>query len=751
MAKSSRHFIIFVSFLVLSSVWATDGFALESPECSIRSIDLESTPQADVIWIKSDKPIGKWHDFILDRPNRIVVDLDDCRCPGKLKPERRDGRFVSALRYARHPQRVIRIAANIGDGIKVRRSVERTGDGLAIYIEKESDTYRIEDIFAKIDADRRLTVGIRTSQDYSFKPRVFALQGPNRLVLDLPHASRGFQSPSIDGVEEPKIRVGRQPDSTRLVLDFGSKAIPDFKLDQATGEILLFVDLPAGSQAHDDSRKEALTKSEPDKDQEDEGEIAPAETPDLEDSSEQKGKSEAESFFEKGDETLKPFGQESGFGKETAGEMEKPPWEKEGESEKGSAFEFSGKFRNLLAHDTQEDNEFEDDTYNHAELKLEAKYTLNPQIYAVLGVDLNHFAYRNDGDWDDDADIRFWNSYFNLSGARYNLRVGNQVVKWGKSDEIGPIDVINPEDFRDGFIRTRSERKVPIPMVNMDLFEGVYKLQGLFIPFFYKSDLDMKGRDWALFDHFQQEIGSFGVDNRDYPNTLENSGAGVRFSGTISNLDYAFDYLHIRDSLPSVSSLMVPAGFPLPVSSSATIKDLARFAQMTDQPVVLKYVRQDIVGFEFETTWKALGLRGEAAYTNPRSFITDELSNVEKSVFQYVLGADYRGPESFYVNLQFSQAIILDYDDRILFFDEVTNSVYGTVTKGILDENVELGLRGYYNFTNEDFFCNPNIVFKYWQNLNLELGVEFVGGPSDTALWVYRDNDEFYGILRWFF
>jgi hypothetical protein len=625
MAKNLPRFRNLLLCLVLSALWTGEGFAQESPECSIRSIDLKSTSRADLIVVKSTVPIESWHDFILKKPDRVVIDLDGCQCPGKLTLGRKEGQVIGELRFARHPKK-IRIAANIKDDTEIQRTVRQEGNTLEIYIER------------------------------------------------------------------------------------------------------------SGAPGEEQSAQSEWKESEP------------AESPKP-----LQEKSAAESFFNKGGELepLKPFGQEGGFGKEPAGGLEKPPWEKE-TLEKGSAFEFSGYFRNLLAHDTQEDNEFEDDMYHHAELRLEAKYVLNPQIYAVLGVDLNHFAYGNDGDWDGDSDIRFWNAYFSVAGTHYSLKVGNQIVKWGKSDEIGPIDVINPEDYRDGFIRTRAERKVPIPMVNMELYKGMYRLQGLFIPIFYKSNLDLEGRDWALFDHFQEEIGYFQVEDQDYPTNLENSGVGVRFSGTVSNFDYAFDYLHIRDTLPSVGSLTVPAGFPLPFPSGS-LKDLAQFAQMTGQPVVLEYVRQDIFGFEFETTWRDFGLRGEAAYTNPRSFITNELTNVEKSVFQYVLGADYRGPESFYCNLQFSQAVILDYDDRILFFDEVTNTVYGTVTKGILDENVELGFRGYYNFTNEDFFYNPNILLKYWQNVTFELGLEFVGGPADTTLGVFQDNDEVYGILRWFF
>jgi len=422
------------------------------------------------------------------------------------------------------------------------------------------------------------------------------------------------------------------------------------------------------------------------------------------------------------------------------------PWGEE-EFGKPSPFQLHGRIWNKYGHDIEDDSGFEDDDYNHAELRLEAKYVPNQRIHAVLSVDADYYMYGNNDDWDYDDDVRIYNAYIALSGSKFNLKVGNQMVKWGKTDEVSPLDNINPEDFRDGFVRRREERKVPIPMVNLELYEGLYKLQTLFIPVFEESDLDIVGRDWALLDHFEQEIGTFRVKEEDYPKNFKNSDAGVRLSGTITNLDYAFSYLYARDHLPSLGSLIVPAGFPLPFTS-ATFKDLAEFARTTDQPIELSYDRRSITGLEFETTWGDFGLRGDIAYIHERTFMTDALQSIKKPVFQYVLGADYNGPNAFYCNLQFSQAIVYDYDDSILLSEEITNTLYGEITKGILDDNVKLGLRYYYGITGKDYYYRPSILLKYWQNLKLEFGAEILGGPDDTILGVFQDNDQVYGILK---
>ncbi|MDY7037072.1 MAG: DUF1302 family protein, partial [Thermodesulfobacteriota bacterium] len=442
------------------------------------------------------------------------------------------------------------------------------------------------------------------------------------------------------------------------------------------------------------------------------------------------------------DEGLKDEGDEK--------RTEDAPWEKE-EAEEISPFELSGRFWNRFAQDLKDESSFEDDNFNHSELRLKAEYTPNESINIVLSVDVDYFIYRSGGDWDYTGNIRPYENYFRFSGSNFDLTAGNQFVKWGKADEVSPLDIVNPEDLRDGFVRSREERKIPIPMMDLKLFKDTYKLEALFIPFFTKSKLNLVGRDWAFFNHYEQEVGNFTIIDEDPPNDLHHSEAGIRFSGTFKNLDYSFSYLYTREDLPSIDSLTLPPGFSIDNPDSVTLEDLVRFALLTRQPIRLKYGRQNVMGVEFETTWRDFGLRGDIAYIHKRSFITDRLESIRKPVYSYVLGMDYNGPASFYFNLQFSQEIIQDIDDPILMLDRITSRVNGKISKGFLDENVEICLRYLYNFTREDYYINPSIILNYWKNITIDFGFEIEGGPSNSTLGTFDDNDEVYCIFQYQF
>lgn len=451
-----------------------------------------------------------------------------------------------------------------------------------------------------------------------------------------------------------------------------------------------------------------------------------------------------------------PWGEESGEEaspwqeEEDREETAEIPWA-ETPTEEKSPFELSGRLWNRMSYDVNEDTRFEDDGFNHAELHLYGAYDPGQGVDMLMSVDVDQFQYYNSGHWDNETNVRVHEAYVRLSRRWFELTLGNQFVRWGKIDQVSPLDIVNPEDTRDGLVRSREERKLPIPMVDLKLFKGLYKLEALFIPFFQESKLNLAGRDWALFDHYEQSVGSFRIEENDPPNDLEHSEFGLRFAGTFRKLDYALSYFRTREDLPSIRSLNVPPGFRVQDPDSATVEDLARFAVLTGQPIPLGYRRQHVYGMEFETTWRDFGIRGDFAYIDKCSFLNERLQQVLKPAFHYAVGIDYSRPGSFYANLQFSQQWIRHFEDGLLFADDVTNTVNGKVTKELWDSKLELTLRYLYNFTREDYYINPLMTLKYWQSLTLQLGVEFEGGPDESTLGLYDDNDEVYFIFKYHF
>lgn len=405
--------------------------------------------------------------------------------------------------------------------------------------------------------------------------------------------------------------------------------------------------------------------------------------------------------------------------------------------------EITGRLWNKFASDTNEDDRIEDDLFNHAEFQIGVKYVPNDRFHAVVSVAADYFQYYNADDWDYDDSVRLHSAYVNWSSAAFNLKMGNQVVRWGKTDGYSPLDNLNPEDFRDGIAGRREDRKLPIPILSVELYRGNMSLQGVFLPVFVEPELDTLGTDWALFQHADQELSGYHIDEEDPAHTMENSEVGLRLAGIIRSIDYAVSWLHTREDLPSPDSLTLPDGFLLP-PGKITIDDLLRFSGFTGQPVFFKHKRQNIYGLEFESTLGDFGVRGDVAYFDRSSFFTHDLRRLSKPVGQCMVGIDYNGPEAWYVNLQFFQSYIFDYDDRILWTDEVVSAMIGTLSKEFLNGNLKPECRFYYDFSGDAAMLNPKLKISYWEPIIVEFGAELFDGSEENALGRSGENDQVY-------
>ena len=409
--------------------------------------------------------------------------------------------------------------------------------------------------------------------------------------------------------------------------------------------------------------------------------------------------------------------------------------------------ELSGRFRALLAVDTNNEDEFDNDGYGHAELILKSTYKPSSRLQMVFSLDIDYFGYAGGGDTDSDSTLKLHDVYINFAHPGFNLKIGNQVVRWGKTDGYSPLDNLNPEDYRNGIAGRREDRKLPIPMVNLELYGGQTTFQGIFIPCFFGPELDLTGTDWAMFRHADAMIGPFGLVDDDPDCSLSSSEYGIRVAGILHNIDYAVSWFHTREDLPTPDSMWLPPDMVLPSGAFSPI-DLAMFASVSGQDISLVYERQNIFGFEIETTVKEFGVRADVAYFDSKSFQTSRLERIEKAFWHYMVGIDYNSPNAWYANLQFSQSLIRDYEPLIVWAEEQTNAMIGTFRKTFSNGNYEIECRGYYDFSGDATMINPKLTIAYWQPLRLEFGAEFFDGSVETPIGFYSDNDQVYGILE---
>jgi hypothetical protein len=401
----------------------------------------------------------------------------------------------------------------------------------------------------------------------------------------------------------------------------------------------------------------------------------------------------------------------------------------------------TAKITNRFNWDTKKDNIYEDTSQTTMEINAQLKYLPNPNVQVVVG------------EWTADKKVRPYNIYLNLAYEHINFRLGNQIVRWGKADEVSPLDVVNPEDLSRGFTRTRADRKIPVPMANLEFLSDSISLQGVYIPFSQKSIFHYSGDDWAYFGHLEKKYGPIDIVEDDPAQTPRDANYGGRLAGTIGRIDLAFVYLNHRTDTPSLMTFTLPPGFPPPPPGhEPSVEDLVIASKETHQPLKFHYTREELYGLEFETTAGSFGFRGDASYVSSRSFVTSTLQEIGKPVLTGVLGVDYNGAGGSYFNVSLSQSRIRDYDPALgPTTKEKTSILSSQLSLELFSGNIKLGYLGFTNLTDKSFYQNPKVNISYIPNVGIEAGLEVYGGAPSTQIGFFDPNDQVYLNLSYFF
>ena len=413
------------------------------------------------------------------------------------------------------------------------------------------------------------------------------------------------------------------------------------------------------------------------------------------------------------------------------------------------------------AYDTRKD-----DAEDHKLSRLRGRFgadwdkELSPDNMLELhaAIDLDRIFYDSDLA-DDDTDIKVYETYMQFNGSDWDVSFGKQRVRWGKSDQLSPVDSINPQDFRQFITVDLEDRALPSWMLRNRWYGEAIGIETIVQPWFLESELEYFDSDWALYRNLRRAIidnplappdlkdyiRNLRVDEDEPGKTLENMSAAARFTWKTEQADFALSYHYGWETLPTITSFPVKN---INYSSDPDLGKLLEDAVFTDEKVQAKYKRQQTIGFEWETVLDPIGFRGEIAYIDHVAFLSSDLTSKRKPVTHLVSGIDYTSENEWYLNLQGSWFYIHDYSDEILYFEENTVSALGEIRKPVWRGNLELAVQYNYTFTDQSSYLQPSATLKYFPNLECEIGADIFSGDGDTLLGFYDRADQVYGRVR---
>ena len=362
------------------------------------------------------------------------------------------------------------------------------------------------------------------------------------------------------------------------------------------------------------------------------------------------------------------------------------------------------------------------------------------------------------------TEVRLHETYLQYNRPRWDAAFGKQRVRWGKSDQLSPIDRINPQDFRQFIVQDLEERSLPSWLLRTRWYGDVFALETVIQPWFQKSELEYFDSDWALYRNLRQAlladpavpasvkeaVRDFRTEDVEPARTPENMSAAVRISWQTAQTDFALSYQYGWETLPTITRFPVQ-GIDYSGDPTAAPGQLLAGAILTGESVRAEYRRQQVFGFEWETVFDPVGFRGELAHLDEVALLSSDLTSERRPVTHLVSGIDYSSASEWYLNLQGSWHYIHDFRDDILYFDEHTVSLLGEVSKTLWRGNLEVALQYHYTLTDQSSYLHPAVILKYFRNLECELGANIFSGDGDTLLGSYDHADQVYAEAKLFF
>lgn len=345
---------------------------------------------------------------------------------------------------------------------------------------------------------------------------------------------------------------------------------------------------------------------------------------------------------------------------------------------------------------------------------------------------------------------------------RFDLRIGQQRVAWGRADFYSPNDVVNPRDNRDPFLAENELRFVPTPLVRGDLNFDTTSLELVVSPFFVPDRGDLVGTNWAgmqpdaptVLRNFVNGRGEEGLSVRLPATGLSQPTAGARLTWSTGGWDVAH-YYHYGFDGPVVG--LDPAVHKQLSSDnlqSVSVDEVPILNDAVDSgapPFAATFVRRHHVGVDAATTFGSFALRFDAAYQSQRVFYREDLlsfvspATLAVASLEYQTGEREKGflVEALYVHISHRSPVPL------LSYARDTIGV-ASVLRWKLFDYVSGELRAVTGLQPQTLVIQPLLIARL-DSWSVSIGGLWLGGTENSLGHYFRRNRELFARAKYSF
>ncbi len=326
-----------------------------------------------------------------------------------------------------------------------------------------------------------------------------------------------------------------------------------------------------------------------------------------------------------------------------------------------------------------------------------------------------------------------------------DIKLGRQVLIWGKSDSIRITDVINPLDNREPGMVDIEDLRLSEAMTRLDYYFGDWGLSGIII---HEPRLEIEapfGSDYRPSNIFGPPIPYDKFPDRVDPGwSLENTQYAMSLDGRFSGWDLSFYAAQVFDNRFDI--------------------------ELVDTTPVRFYDKINMVGIAGNLVYGSWLLKAESAFINDINY----RSTGRKNRLDVLIGFDYMGIKHTVFSLELADRHIFDYEERMLTLTLPDAVAEGTFPDFVREDSLQIAFRTSYSFNHDNAtvtyllslaggngpgdsfdggFQRLWIDYKYTDAISLNAGiVDYIGGSGIIPFYrAIEDNDRVFAEIKYSF
>ncbi len=328
-----------------------------------------------------------------------------------------------------------------------------------------------------------------------------------------------------------------------------------------------------------------------------------------------------------------------------------------------------------------------------------------------------------------------------LGSAFY--RFGKQQIVWGEADGLRVLDIINPFNFREFILSDSDDRRIPLWSANVEIPIHEWTAQFLWVLDQTYDQTPERGVG-AAFEFSSPHVvpalpnnmanASVIVNDPDKPDSVfADSDVGLRLTTFKNGWDISLNYVyHYHDSQVLRRE----------IRTTVAGKDNGE----ADTTVIISpdYERTHLLGVTFSNAFGDITLRGEAAYSTDRFFITSDLLDsdgvIETPEFSSVLGLDYQGIRNVFLSGQIFTNYVLDHEEAMAR-DALETQFTFLYEHNFMNDRLKSSAQLIHSFNDADGLLQLGLAYEYRSNIQLSTGVDVFYGDEQGLFGQFKQNN----------